>query len=97
MVLGGSSCCIDAHADNTTQQEVTREAGAAAAGYFLGQRNDLRIVTFLADRNRDVGVALRLDDAGRDALRRNLKADNVSLRARRRRRDRDILGRSTRD
>jgi hypothetical protein len=65
-MVGRCACGgVDTHADQSSRQNVPGEAGRTRGRDVLGQLNDLRIVTFLLDRNRDVGVALGDDSARR--------------------------------
>jgi hypothetical protein len=97
VILRSTGGCIDAHSDDTAEQDVACEAGTTASGYFLGQRNDLGIVTLFADRDRYIRVPLRLDDARRQALRWNIQSRDIGLRTGWCRSDRNILGCSARN
>ena len=68
----------------------------AASGDLLGQRNDLGLIAFLVHRDGDVGVALGLNHARRDAARRDFQPGNLGRRACRRARNGNIFGRSPR-
>ena len=73
MILGSTGDGIHAHSYNAAQQQVTSKARRAATGDFLRQRNYLGLKAFLADCDRDVSAALRLDNTRCDTCRRNIE------------------------
>jgi hypothetical protein len=52
---------IDPHANEATEQNIAREAGRPGFRDFLGQRDNLRLVSLLADRHGDIGITFGLD------------------------------------
>jgi len=66
---------IDSHADEATEQDIPCKAGGTGGRNLLGELDDLGLVSFLLEGDRDIGIALGDNRAWRQAGRRYIKPE----------------------
>lgn len=96
VILRRTVICIDADTNQAAGEDVAGKPSGAGARNFLGQLNDLRLVTGLGESDGDIGILLRSDGTWRDSGGRHVKTGDGGFSAGRRRCDADIFGRPTR-
>ena len=88
--MGALLIGVNAHADETAEQNAAGKAGSAGGGNLLGQYDDLGLEPRQLKRDLEIGIAVHLNRTRRNAGVVLAAADR-SARAGRRRCDRDLF------